>query len=46
LLNIDSALTLTSFPRRDDFFAIFLLLPIYVDHQQAAFCIAPMACHH
>src|SRR5271165_6560150 len=37
LLNIDSALTLISFPRRDDaddFFAIFLLLPIYMDYQQ------------
>jgi hypothetical protein len=40
LLNIDSALTLTSFPRRDDaddFFAIFVLHSIDVDHQQERF---------
>src|SRR5258708_722820 len=38
LLNIDSALTLISFPGRDDtdgfFFAIFILHAIYVDNQQ------------
>src|SRR5271166_2379383 len=37
LLNVDSALTLISFSRRDDaddFFAIISILPIHVDHQQ------------
>src|ERR1035441_9245932 len=38
VLNIDSALTLTSFAGRDDadgfFFAIFILHAIYVDNQQ------------
>src|SRR5260370_39633521 len=37
LLKIDSALTLTSFPRRDDaddFFAIWMLFAIYVYAQQ------------